>query len=45
MKVIIIEGGGGLEVLKFKEVDDFIVGEGEVLIKVVVVVFNWVDVM
>lgn len=45
MKVIIIDGVGGFEVLKFIEVFDFKVGEGEVVIKFVVVVFNWVDVM
>lgn len=45
MKAIIIEGGGGPEVLKLKEVDDPIAGEGEVLIKVAAAALNRADVM
>jgi hypothetical protein len=40
MKAIIIEGGGGPEVLKLKEVDVPIAGEGEVLIKVAAAALN-----
>jgi putative PIG3 family NAD(P)H quinone oxidoreductase len=45
MKAIVIDGAGGPEVLKLKEVDDPKAGEGEVLIKIVAAALNRADLM
>jgi NADPH:quinone reductase-like Zn-dependent oxidoreductase len=45
MKAIVIDGAGGPEVLKLKEVDDPVAGAGEVVIKIVAAALNRADVM
>ena len=45
MKAIVIDGAGGPEVLKIKEVPDPKAGEGEVVIKIVAAALNRADVM
>ena len=45
MKAIVIDGAGGPEVLKIKEVPDPKAGEGEVVVKVVAASLNRADVM
>jgi NADPH:quinone reductase-like Zn-dependent oxidoreductase len=45
MKAIVIDGAGGPEVLKIKEVPDPKAGEGEVVVKVVAAALNRADVM
>lgn len=45
MKAILIDGAGGPEVLKLKEVDDPKAGEGEVVIKIVAAALNRADLM
>lgn len=45
MKAIVIDGAGGPEVLKIKEMPDPKAGEGEVVIKIVAAALNRADVM
>lgn len=45
MKAILIDGAGGPEVLKLKEVDDPKAGEGEVVIKIVAAALNRADLL
>lgn len=45
MKGIVIDGAGGPEVLKLKELEDVKAGEGEVVIKIVATALNRADIM